>query len=82
MDEKITDLIFGIFDAISTKAIEQDYSVTLRYDTSLRKSKTIVSDSNVNENALTLSAYPFRDKEDDLNGSDEIVDQEVTDEDA
>ena len=60
--ESMNELIFSIFDSVSAQAMKAGYSVTIRHENSQRKSKTFISDSNVDENSLTLSAYPF-DKE-------------------
>lgn len=46
--EQMKELIFSIFDSVSTQAMKQGYSVTIRRD----------------EDALTLSAYPIKDEED------------------
>ena len=54
------ELIFSIFDAIAQKAMEKDQSITLRYENSQRNSKTIVSESKVDEDALTMSIYPVK----------------------
>ena len=62
--EPLKELIFSIFDAVSTEAMKQGYSVTIRYENGQRKSKTFISDSSVDENSLTLSAYPIKDEED------------------
>ena len=61
--EPLKELIFSIFDAVSTEAMKQGYSVTIRYENGQRKSKTFISDSSVDENSLTLSAYPVKDEE-------------------
>ena len=50
--ESIKELIFSIFDSVSAQAMKQGYSVTIRYE------------SNRDEDALTLSAYPIKDEED------------------
>lgn len=51
-------------DSVSAQAMKAGYSVTIRHENSQRKSKTFISDSNVDENSLTLSAYPIKDEED------------------
>lgn len=48
--EQMKELIFSIFDSVSTQAMKQGYSVTIRYE----------------EDALTLSAYPIKDEEDKM----------------
>lgn len=48
--EQMKELIFSIFDSVSTQAMKQGYSVTIRYER--------------DEDALTLSAYPIKDEED------------------
>lgn len=62
--EPTNELIFSISDSVAAQAMKQGYSVTTRYEKNQRKSKTIISDSNADENVLTLSAYPIKDEED------------------
>ena len=62
--EPTNELIFSIFDSVAAQAMKQGYSVTIRYEKNQRKSKTFISDSNADENVLTLSAYPIKDEED------------------
>lgn len=63
--EQINELIFSIFDSVSSQAMKAGYSVTIRHENSQRKSETFISGSNVDENSLTLSAYPIKDEEDE-----------------
>lgn len=62
--ESIKELIFSIFDSVSAQAMKQGYSVTIRYEKGQNHSKTFISESNRDEDALTLSAYPIKDEED------------------
>ena len=64
--EPTNELIVSIFDSVAAQAMKQGYSVTIRYEKNQLKSKTIMSDSNADENVLTLSAYPIMDEEDKM----------------
>ena len=61
--EQMKELIFSIFDSVSAQAMKQGYSVMIRYEKGQNHSKTIISESNRDEDALTLSAYPIKDEE-------------------
>lgn len=64
--EPLKEVIISIFDSVSAQAMKQGYSVTIRYEKGESHSKTILSESNRDEDALTLSAYPVKDEEDKM----------------
>lgn len=75
MEETMKDLIFDIFNALAETAMEKNHDIELRYENSHHEGKTIISSSNSDTDALTMSIQPIRPADTDEE-SDEEEDEE------
>ncbi len=74
------DLIFAIFSSIASEAMDRGMSVTLRHENDQGESKTIISSSKRDENALTLSIYPVSGPEESTEGIEDPSEDEEDEE--
>ena len=73
------ELIFSIFNAVAEEAMNKNQSITLRYENSQHNSKTIVSESKTDEDALTMNIYPIpKSDSDEEEAHDYDADEEET----
>lgn len=72
--ETVKDLIFGIFDSVADNAMKRGCSVSIRYENSKYNGKTIISESNKEEDVLTLSVFQTNEEECDQDPEEEECD--------
>lgn len=71
------ELIYELFRAIASEAMDKGQSVTLRYDADQGESETIISSSKRDESILSLSVYPVsKETEEDETEEDPQEDDE------